>query len=845
MKIKRLHKIRMLDSAAPGRFREGSPRHGPGAARRRISFASRLLLALLTAAMPSFAAVLVKDGKPVATIVISREALNAKPYTPGVGVKAAPAQKVRLAAEDLQRYVEKISGAKLPIVGEEDATRGPVVLVGASKKTDPLKLNIPSGLTTERREEGYLIVSKGDTLVLAGNDQGPYQGTFFSVSEFLNRQGVRWFMPGEFGEYVPKLATIEVRDVEFRDKPDFIVRSWNGNLAPELRADDAIWRLHNKLVLNYADILAIPGDGYLRKYMPDRGMTNSHPQYFARKLDGSIDPTMVNLTHPEVPKFVAEKIKAAIKKARETDPTFNSLGFAPDDGNPMDLSKETMATNLGFADLCGREGVASELSISEEWFRFMNKVVEEVVREYPDFIITSNGYTNRTFPPEGVKLHPNLGVMFAAIWADLLHAFDDPKSWQQVMQGQMLKRWGEICPRVFVYNYNFPMLVTGLTPMPMTRKIARNTPLMKKWGIVGFEDEQTFPWMAHGITSFYLRSRLYWRATADAKAILNDYFEKWYGPAARPSQAYWEAIEETLESTPILGHEDRVLPYVYTDKLIASLEKSESEAEALAKEEPYKTRVRVDRLILEHLKGYMAMNRAEFTGRYAEAIKQADFMFKQREELNKISGYFSMPESKDPRRKYFAGSHWWNLTQRKEHYQKLLDMLTGKTGDLIVQAPRKVAFSLDHADVGRIGRWYDPGFDRSKWRTIDTATPFYLQGDGMLDERGVPYLGFMWYIFELEVPTSAIGKPIRIHAPIVVTEAWVWTNGEYTGHRPYAEAYLRPATVDFDVTQQIKAGRNVIGVRVSTSLSRVQVAEGFQAPLFLYSPKSEAAAPSK
>lgn len=802
------------------------------------------VIVLLAAWLPASAVTLVKDGKPVATIVISKAAFDAKPFKPAVGIAGEPNGKVRLAAEDLQRYVEKITGAKLEIVSDDQPTKGAVVLVGASAKTEPLKLNIPAGLKPERKEEGYLIYAKGDTLVLAGNNDGPYLGTYYAVAEFLNRQGVRWFMPSEFGEVLPKkTATLEVKDMEFRDKPDFMVRCWNGNLAPELHADDALFRIRNKLCLSHNDFIAIPGDSYLRQYLPDKELLKTHPEYFARKLDGSIDETMVNLTNPEVPKLVAQKVKARIVAERKQDPTFNSLGFAPDDGIPMDLSKETMATNQGFADLVGREGVVTELSVSEEWFRFMNKVAEEVVKEYPEFIVTTNGYTNRTFPPEGVKLHPNLGVMFAAIWADLLHSYDDPKSWQQVMQGQMLKRWGEICPRVFVYNYNFPMLVTGLTPMPLTRKIARNTPLMKKWGIVGFEDEQTFPWMAHGITSFYLRAKLYWHAGDDAKAILNDYFDKWYGPAAKPSQAYWDAIEDALESTPLLGHEDRILPYVYTDKLVASLEKSEREAEDLAKEEPYQTRVRVDRLILEHLKGYLAMNRAEFSGQYAEAIKQADSMFKQREQLNKISGFFSMPESKDPAKMYFSGSYYWNLTQRKEQYQKLLDMTTGKTGEMVVQSPREVTFSLDDADLGRIGRWYDPGFDRSKWRTIDTTAPFYIQGDGMLDKRGVPYVGYLWYVFELDVPKSAMGKPIHVYAPIVVTEAWVWTNGEYTGHRPYSESYIRPLPMEFDVTKQVKAGKNVIGVRVSTSLSRIQVAEGFQGPLFLYSPKGEAAPP--
>ena len=793
-------------------------------------------LACFLVTLTMSAITLTQDGKPTATIVISDDALAAPAYVPAVGSSPPAAQKIKLAATELQRYVEKLSGAKLPIVAASAATTGAVVLVGASARTDALALKLPAGLTPERREEGYLILAKGDTLVLAGNDAGPYQGTFYAVSELLERLGVRWFMPGEFGECVPARPTLTVADLEFRDQPSFIVRSWNGNLAPELRKDDAIWRLRLKLTLDHNAILAIPGDSHLRKYMPDKELVATHPEYFAKRLDGTTDPYMVSLTNPEVPLLVAEKVKAAIAKARETNPNFNSLGFAPDDGIPMDLSKEAQKLSQGFADLVGREGVINERSISEEWFTFVNRVAEEVVKTYPGFVLTTNGYANRTFPPEGVTLHPNLGVMYAAIWADLLHAYDDPKSWQQIVQGQQLQRWAQLCPRVFIYNYNFPMLVNCLTPLPLTRKIARNVPLCKKWGIAGFEDEQTFSWMAHGITSFYLRARLYWKADADAKAILADYFTTWYGPAAVPSQAYWDALEAALEATPLLGHEDRVLPYVYTDAMLAEMEKQQRAAEALATAEPYKTRVRVDRLTLDHLRGYVAMNRAEFVGDYPEAIRQADAMFAPRAELNKISVCFYFPESRDPRLRYFAGSHYWNLTMRRAHYEKVQALLGGATGTLVAKAPREARFRLDPADLGRYGRWYDPAFDRSKWRTLDTATPFYLQGDGMLDEQGLPYVGFMWYVFELDVPAAAVGQPVQLYAPIVATEAWVWVNGAYAGHRPYAEAYIRPAEVNLDVTPHVRAGRNVIGVRVSTSLSRIQIAEGFQGPLFLLRP---------
>ena len=64
------------------------------------------------------------------------------------------------------------------------------------------------------------------------------------------------------------------------------------------------------------------------------------------------------------------------------------------------------------------------MSISEEWFTFVNNVTASVRAESPDVYIATNGYANRNIPPQGVELDDHLVIMFAAIWSDTLHAYD-------------------------------------------------------------------------------------------------------------------------------------------------------------------------------------------------------------------------------------------------------------------------------------------------------------------------------------------------------------------------------------------------------------------------------------
>jgi hypothetical protein len=796
---------------------------------RRLCLLVLLGFALLAAPQRLHAAVtLVQDGKPRAVIVVMKAALTAEadPKPEQFTDKQPAASKVAAAARDLQQYVRKITGAELPLRGDHTPLDGPAILVGRSKHTQPFDGKIPAGLTPQRDEEGFVILCKGDRLVLAGNDEGPYHGSEYAVAELLGRFGVRWFMPGDFGEVVPRQTTLAVADVEVRQRPAFKMRNWWGPMPAANRHLEARWKIRNKMnpTLHF---ITLPGDSSTRGLIPPE-LVKTEPELFALNAEGKRDTALPNLTNPRAVTLAAQTIKERFRK----DPTLTSTGFAPDDGLPRDHNPETLKRNLGFPDLVGRLGVPAELSVTEEWLGFVNAVAREVGKEFPNHIVTTNGYANRNTPPQGLKLEPNVGIMFAAIWSDTLHAYDDPRSWQTYRQGQMIKRWAELSRNVFLYDYTYIMLASAGTPVPRARKHRRDMPLLKKWGVIGFADEGRTVFMETGIAPRYLRAQMMWDANLDADAVLSDFFTRWYGPATKPGRAFWDALEQAIESTPMLGHEDRILPYVYTPELMAELDRQLAQAEKLADAEPYRQRVRADRLILEHLKGYLAMTAAEWACDFAAAVKQAEHMLEQRRQLAALSPLFCTPEDSKPE----SGFYYWSLVARKTYYQKLADRVSGKTGSLVAVLPEKTPFHIDPRDEGRFSDWYAPQFDDSAWPKALTTKPFYAQGH--MDAHGYPYMGAMWYRFTVDVPASAKGQPIRLYAPAVETEAWGWVNGKFVGHRPYHEAYERPNEIDFDVGTAIEPGKkNSIVLRVHTGLAASSAASGLISRMFLYSAK--------
>jgi hypothetical protein len=115
---------------------------------------SKLLLALgsiLLFGNIAFAdPLLVENGEPCSEIVIAEN----------------PPRLVKLAAEELQSYVEKISGARLPILTEPSGDAPFRIFVGKSPSTETMGIG-----DTGLRYGAYRIISSFDSLVLLGMTQ--------------------------------------------------------------------------------------------------------------------------------------------------------------------------------------------------------------------------------------------------------------------------------------------------------------------------------------------------------------------------------------------------------------------------------------------------------------------------------------------------------------------------------------------------------------------------------------------------------------------------------------------------------------------------------------------------
>ena len=505
---------------------------------------------------------LVDDGKPCADIVISDK----------------PPRAVKLAAAELQTYIEKISGAKLAIVNVPGNDVTAHIYVGRSEYTD--KFNISDeGLKCG----AFRIVSGKDWLALLGHDKNfvfpPYvhrsyddiqratkewdertgehwgnpfwgmrlyrqynakvgvsdcdeHGTLNAVYEFLRGLGVRWYMPGDLGEIVPERKTIAIAAVDKTVSPDFGYRNL-GDYSPTFDAgtQDAIMY---RLRLGLEPITGLPGPHGMNDVNGREEVKKAHPEFYRNHQTPAPNDLYFAscFSSPELFDYTVKYARALF----DIYPDIKAVSFWPNDGFSMcqcDLCKGKETPQRGGA------GVASDYV-----WDFVERVARELYKTHPDRKVICGAYGAYTLPPEKIaKFSPNVmvGIM------DTRSYFKDPEVHARALETRKGFQ-GRVMPGN-LYTYNHYLDSPSRLPSYFPHVIAEDLHSLKgisEGDYIELAQGQGATGMhAPGFNhlNVYVTARYYWDADQDIEALLNEYYEKFYGPAAKEMKAFIEYSE--------------------------------------------------------------------------------------------------------------------------------------------------------------------------------------------------------------------------------------------------------------------------------------------------------------
>jgi hypothetical protein len=531
--------------------------------------------------------VLAKRGKSPYSICLSESASSSE----------------RHAAEELQKFLEEMSGARLPIVTDAEDPAGDLVLVGDSKQIQKLGSNIPfATLGTE----GFVLRTEGSHLVIAG---GKPRGTLYGVYEFLEKLGCRWFTTEV--SVIPKKSTLVVEPLNETHQPVFEYRELE---MAETRNKD--WAVRNRLNGDFHGLDESTG-GRVSYYpfvhsfyiiLPPEKYFQDHPEYYAF-VDGRRrgEDAQLCLTNPEVLRLTIETVRKWFDEHPETH-----------------ICSVSQNDRRGWCecDNCRRVEQEEGGAHSGPMLRFVNAVAAEVGKSHPDKLIDTLAYWGSEVPPLKARPLSNVRIRLCPIGACNGQPYEHCVHNEYFLNH--LRGWAKITNQLYIWHYatNFKHY---LLPFPNFDELAADIPMYKKHGVVGI-------FMAadgeYGEENAELRSyviaRLLWNPTVDMNGILNEFMAAFYGHAAEPMRAYFELLHRQVRLAPrgrgfhTWIYTEPGAPYLSED-FLAQATKLFRQAETAANDEATRRRVRKARLSIDYVKLMRSKTYAVRGGSYAPA----------------------------------------------------------------------------------------------------------------------------------------------------------------------------------------------------------------------------------
>ena len=494
---------------------------------------------------------LVTEGNPSAKIQ-----MNPRPSAP----------EFRAAAE-LQDYIKKISRATVP------RSTYPAVYyrtVDGAAFTEILPVTLEYGqrlmpeamcgkLSGAASDEAFYIKTDGSRILIVGKKP---IGVLYGVYTFLEKYlGVRWFHPGDDGEYCPTSKNITLAEIDDFQEPSIPgrhINCWVKSVEPWTMEEVRVWQARNKLQFGsfyqYSNksredldffecgnqLLGGGGHSTFETAVPKK-LFETHPEYFPLKDGKRVceERSQRCLANPDVQKRVVEyALEMAAYGATFSisfhDSTFECWCQCPE---------------------CMKMGTyKGKFTVSNLAHRFTSQIAEQVLKRNPHALLNVNIYSVfRDLPTDPrIRYDERVEATYCPHQRCYVHRLDDPKSECNINFFKEFTAWQKEVPKIGIFDY-YAYAQSPYAPMEYT--LAEDIKLYRKMKLDHWIDDCTnkeYPAMHANWQFHYVAAKMLWDASLDVNRLLLAACDQYYGNAAEPMKKYQALRRELWESAA--GH---------------------------------------------------------------------------------------------------------------------------------------------------------------------------------------------------------------------------------------------------------------------------------------------------
>ncbi|HVW61280.1 MAG TPA: DUF4838 domain-containing protein, partial [Puia sp.] len=401
-------------------------------------------------------------------------------------VAAGASPQVQRAAGLLQKYVEKMSGARLPIAGTLAAGNKGIFI----KEVDGLKY------------DGFRLntLSNGAISIEGGKSRGCIYGAIRILDKYM---GCHLYSPKY--KVIPSVRDLRLPSLQEADSSVNSLRIVF--TVNEFSEDQDLldWNRTTNRFPPFADNYYC--HTFTHRLLPADSFYKSHPEYYAL-IGGQRVPDQLCMSNPDVVREVIKQMKKDIPL--QPDRLYWSVSQA--DGPLYCQCPDCL------------KAIAEEKSVAGPIIRCVN----QVAKEFPDKIISTLAYYYSLVPPAVTKPLDNVQIMYC---------------------GGDLAAWGRVAKHIYVwdyvvdyFHYQCPYPSLFMAQPEVKDQVSKGA---NEFFIQGNIDKG----MEFAELRLYLYSRIAWNPEVDVSATIDEFLKAYYGAGGPYIRKYIDRITDAYEKT--------------------------------------------------------------------------------------------------------------------------------------------------------------------------------------------------------------------------------------------------------------------------------------------------------
>ena len=600
-------------------------------------------------------------------------------FTIVVREDASPVQQY--AGRELQHYLSRITGARFDILPEPGAR--PAIILGDGPEARQAGIDVSAlardGYSIRIEPTRILIAGNDDPgpksrillehldkpsndYVLTSDVAWDFErGTLYGAYRFLEECGCRWFLPGPRGEAITRDPDLSLPSLSLTEEPAFALRVfgrtvWRAAAARHVPLRGMLKKEVAQIGMNgianrlWLMRVRASSEWFAFNHRPPRTQWEqrfgeNHPDYFAVLPDGTRDlqgnakgrhtghlcysqEGVFTETVADIDAYFEGRTAGSRGiPERYTEKDKDNRGWAP---NACYGDTVSLLPHDGFRGCRCPECMAKTRTDGPPWqtysdlvWPFVARVARHVDARFPDKLIICLAYAGYSEVPAGLDLPDNVVVGVCPKTLNKTYNIVADDSYAQLFE--LVSRLGKAndMPLLFWFHHLYRLGMRQATsygvPMLLPRFFKRFVTDLAPYGRLFFCELDHDSLMFEHLNR-YVVMRLLFAPETDVDALLQDYVERFYGPAAEHIAPILEEVEQRSEQIAASGMgRKEIWGEVYTEEALRRYRSAVEQAAQAVAGTAHKEAVS---LFSTYFVGLMEAGRERYVAQFSDPAKK-------------------------------------------------------------------------------------------------------------------------------------------------------------------------------------------------------------------------------